>query len=165
MRSILSSELKNVQKIPFLLNSLRRAKTKFMYGYIYLQFFAVLNMRTNSLFTIKIVFYDSILGLCFHPLPKKTTDKDINAFKTGNSLRKDEFQVLNMENIINNINQFLKINDVIEVAKVKTILSKFQVAIEEVKRKVKRFLQSSQGNLTLVIFDFYCISDNNCNEK
>ena len=70
-----------------------------------------------------------------------------------------------MENIINNINMFPKINDVIEVAKVETILSKFQVAIEEVKTKVKRFLQSSQGNVALVIFYFYCISDNNCIEK
>ena len=69
-----------------------------------------------------------------------------------------------MENIIYNINQFPKINDVIEVARVETILSKFHVAIEEVKRKVKRFLQSSQGNLALVIIDFYCISDNHCVE-
>ena len=61
---------------------------------------------------------------------------------------------------MNNINQFLKIEDVLEVAKVETILSKFQVANEEVKTKVKRYLQSSQGNLAVVIFDFYYISDN-----
>ena len=28
------------------------------------------------------------------------------------------------------------------------------------KEKVKRYLQSSQGNLAVVIFDFYSISDN-----
>jgi hypothetical protein len=34
------------------------------------------------------------------------------------------------------------------------------VANEEVKTKVKRYLQSSQGNLALIIFDFYFILDN-----
>jgi hypothetical protein len=34
------------------------------------------------------------------------------------------------------------------------------VANEEVKAKVKRYLQSSQGNLALVIFDFYSSLDN-----
>ena len=62
---------------------------------------------------------------------------------------------------MNYINQFPKIKDVLEVAKVETTLSKFQVANEEVKTKVKRYLQSSQGNLALLIFDFYSISDNN----
>ncbi len=34
------------------------------------------------------------------------------------------------------------------------------MANEEVKTKVKRYLQSSQGNLALIIFDFYFILDN-----
>ena len=61
---------------------------------------------------------------------------------------------------MNNIHQFPKIKDEIELAKVDTINSKFQVANEEVKAKVKRYLQSSQGNLPLIIFDFYSILDN-----
>ena len=61
---------------------------------------------------------------------------------------------------MNNIHQFPKITDALEVAKVKTIHSKFQVAKEEVKTKAKRYLQSSEGNLALVILDFYYISDN-----
>ena len=61
---------------------------------------------------------------------------------------------------MNNIHQFPKIKDVLGVAKVDTILSKFQVANEEVKTKVKRYLQPFQGNLALVIFDFYSFSDN-----
>jgi len=42
-----------------------------------------------------------------------------------------------MENIMININQFPKIKDVLEVAKVDTTSSKFQVANEEVKNKSK----------------------------
>jgi len=40
--------------------------------------------------------------------------------------------MINIENILNNVNQFHQIKDVIEIAKVETILSNFQVAIEEV---------------------------------
>jgi hypothetical protein len=100
------------------------------------------------------------IGVMFSPIIKKSTDEIIEAFKTELISRKDEFTLLNMENIMNNINQFPNIKDEIEVAKVDTIHSKFQVANEEVKTKVKRYLQSSQGNLALIIFDFYSILEN-----
>jgi hypothetical protein len=96
----------------------------------------------------------------FLPILRKSTDEVIKAFTTELISLKDEFQVLNIENLMNNIHQFPKIEDVLEVAKVDTILSKFQVANEEVKTKVKRYLQSSQGNLALVIFDFSSITIN-----
>jgi hypothetical protein len=61
----------------------------------------------------------------FLPIIKKSTDEVIEAFKMDLISRKDEFQVLNIEKIINNIHHFPKIKDVLEVAKVDTILSKF----------------------------------------
>ncbi len=96
----------------------------------------------------------------FLPIIKKSTDEVIEAFKTELISRNNEFQVLNIENIMNSIPQFPKIKDVLGVAKAGTLLSKILVANEEVKTKEKRHLQSSQGNLALVIFDFYSISDN-----
>ena len=83
----------------------------------------------------------------FLPIIKKSTDEVIEAFKPKLISRKDEFQVLNIENIMNNIHQFPKIKDLLEVAKANTILSKFQVANEEVNTKVKCYLQLSQRNL------------------
>ncbi len=117
-------------------------------------------MQTKFLF-LPILCLRQHIGVMFSPIIKKSTDEIIEAFKTELISRKDEFQLLNMENIMNNIHKFQKIKDELEAAKVDTIHSKFQVANEEVKTKVKRYLQSSQGNLALIIFDFYSILDNN----
>jgi hypothetical protein len=92
-------------------------------------------MRTNSL----IIFITTYRGYVFTHY-KKSTNEVIEAFKTELISRKDEFQVLNIENIMNNIRQFPKIKDVLEVAKADTIISKFQLANEKVKTKVKRYL-------------------------
>jgi len=70
------------------------------------------------------------------------------------------FEVINIENMMNNVHKFQQIKDVIEVAKVETIHSNFQVAIQEVKRKVKRFLEPSHENQALFLFYSSCVSDN-----
>ena len=94
------------------------------------------------------------------PAIQKLSEEEMTEYMSDLKLNKEQYVVLNIENIANNINQFSQNKDLIEVAKVETILSKFQVAVEEVKRKVKRFLASSLGNLALIIFDFSFYSNN-----
>ena len=58
-------------------------------------------MQTKFLFLLMLRQH---IGVMFSPIIKKSTDEIIEAFKTELISRKDEFTLLNMENIMNNIN-------------------------------------------------------------